>query len=190
MNTFEDKLLTELRTVVAERPVDIRRKRPKRVLVGIAACLTLAAGTAVAVPVLGSSSPAYAVTTQPDGTVQVKIYRLQEAKELEKRLKAAGVPAEVNFLPKGQTCRRTPGGKPPAGDRAGLGIVVKRDDRAATMVLHPADYRGNTLLLEGSGSVPTDRYDSPTFSLVSRVRTGTFGPCVPVDAVKLPVPLR
>ena len=182
MNTFEDKLLSELRTVVAERPVDIRRKRPKRVLVGIAACLTLAAGTAVAVPMLGGESPAYAVVTQPDGTVQVRLYRLEDGKELQKRLKAVGIAADVNFLPKGKACRRTPAGKPPIGDRTGRGMTVVRDGKAEVMILHPVDFRGNTLLLEGEAAAKQPA--GPKFTLVARVQTGTFGPCVPVDALQ------
>ncbi|MFC9686957.1 hypothetical protein ACFTSF_00330 [Kribbella sp. NPDC056951] len=183
MNTFEDKLLAELRTVVAERPADIRRKRPKRLLVGIAACLTLAAGTAVAVPMLGSSSPAYAVVTQPDGTVRVTIYRAEGAEGLEKRLRAAGVPAEVDFLPAGKTCRRTPAGKPP-GDADSRLTMIRANGQPPVMVLWPADYgsRGRTLLLEGGTS------GAERLTKVATLMSGTFGPCVPVDAPKIHIP--
>jgi hypothetical protein len=185
MNTFEDKLLAELRTVVAERPDDVRRKRPTRLLVGIAASLTLAAGTAVAVPVLGSSSPAFAVSKQSDGTVQVKIYRPKDGAELEKQLKAVGVPADVEFLPQGETCHRTPAGERPASGPAALELM--RDttkDGGYVLVLHPADYRSNTLVLEADSSattwVPTRRGPA-MFAKATRLKTGTFGPCVAVD---------
>jgi hypothetical protein len=191
MNTFEDKLLTELRTVVAERattPIAVLRKHPRRMLIGVAACLTLAAGTAVAVPILGSSSPAYAVSTQPDGTVEVKIYRLKDGEKLEKDLKAAGVPAEVNFLPQGKTCRRTPAGERPSTDGApSLEIIRdKTTDGGFVLVLHPAAYRGNTLVLQADPSSTTwapKRKGADIFPQVARLKTGTFGPCVPVDAV-------
>ncbi|TDD59049.1 hypothetical protein E1263_16760 [Kribbella antibiotica] len=183
MNTFEDKLLAELRTVVAERPVDIRRKRPKRVLVGIAACLTLAAGTAVAVPML-SGDPAYAVVTQPDGSVRVTIYRAEGDKGLQKRLRAAGVPAEVDFLAKGKTCRRTPAGKPPGDADSRLTVLHEGPNGQVTvLVLWPNDYRsrGRTLLLEGEGS------GEQWLTKVSTLKTGTFGRCTPVDSPWLPL---
>jgi hypothetical protein len=183
MNTFEDKLLAELRTVVAERPADIRRKRPKRLLVGIAACLTLAAGTAVAVPMLGgehTTSPAYAVVTQPDGTVRVTIYRVEDDKGLEKRLRAAGIPAVVDFVPKGKFCRRTPSGES-SGFRVQIGWLNDRQTgQIGTLVLRPADYRryGATQLIEGEGFGPRDRV------LFAAPKTGSFGPCVPTDMPK------
>ncbi|MFK4083355.1 hypothetical protein ACI2LF_04555 [Kribbella sp. NPDC020789] len=177
MNTFEDKLLAELRTVVAERPADIRRRRPKRLLIGIAACLTLAAGTAVAVPMLGSSSPAYAVVAQPDGRVRVTIYRIEDDKGLEKQLKAAGVDADVNFLPAGKTCRRTPAGKHPATDAYGVGI--EPTDDGAWAFDFPRQPGLSLLITTGpkSKSKPL-----PFTILVTRLLTGTFGPCTPVDA--------
>ncbi|WP_405063146.1 hypothetical protein OG474_16350 [Kribbella sp. NBC_01505] len=183
MNTFEDKLLTELRTVVAERPVDIRRKRPKRVLVGIAACLTLAAGTAVAVPILGgeqATSSAYAVTTQADGKVRVRIYNFTDADGLAKRIRAAGVPAEVTVVPPGKICRRTPA--PVIHEVRGAVLntaelmTSKPDSPRLGLELDPTKFRGHTLLLEliddGKSSGPA----SPR-----RAQTGSFGPCVLVD---------
>ncbi|MFB6723403.1 hypothetical protein ACFCV3_24695 [Kribbella sp. NPDC056345] len=183
MNTFEDKLLAELRTVVAERPVDIRRKRPKRLLVGIAACLTLAAGTAVAVPMLGgeqATSPAYAVTTEADGKVRVRIYNFTDAAGLEKRIRAAGVRAEVTVLPPGKKCRRTPA--PVIHEVRGAVLntaefmTSTRDNPRLGLLLDPAKFRGHTLLLE--------LIDDGKFSGaggLDRAQTGSFGPCVVVD---------
>lgn len=186
MKTFEDKLLTELREVVAERaatPIDGRRKRPKRVLIGIAACLTLAAGTAVAVPMLGgeqATSPAYAVTTQADGKVRVRIYNFTDAAGLEKRLRAAGVPADVTIRPPGKICRRTPA--PVIHDVRGAVLntaelmTTMPDSPRLGLLLDPTKFRGHTLLLEliddGKNSGP----NSPQLA-----QTGSFGPCVLVN---------
>jgi hypothetical protein len=186
MNTFEDKLLTELREVVAERaatPIDVRRKRPKRVLVGIAACLTLAAGTAVAVPMLGGEqamSPAYAVTTQADGKVRVRIYNFTDAAGLEKRIRAAGVPADVTVLPAGKTCRRTPAPvihELPDAVLTSVGWTSgKPGDLRLGLVLDPKKFRGHTLLLELVDDGKYSGHTSPT-----RAQTGSYGPCVLVN---------
>lgn len=183
MNTFEDKLLTELREVVAERaaapaPIAVRRKRP-RVLIGIAACLTLAAGTAVAVPILGgeqATSPAYAVTGRPDGTVRITIYRIEDDKGLEKALTAAGVDADVNYLPAGKVCRRIPAGERPATDA--YGIRGKLLDGGAWEMEFPRQ-RGLSLLITTGPKSPSKPL--PFTILTDRLKTGTFGPCVPID---------
>ncbi|GAA1708620.1 hypothetical protein GCM10009745_65600 [Kribbella yunnanensis] len=183
MNTFEDKLLAELRTVVAERPVDIRRKRPKRLLAGVAACLTLAAGTAVAVPMLGgeqTTSPAYAVTTEADGKVRVRIYNFTDAAGLEKRIRAAGVRAEVTILPPGKKCRRTPA--PVIHEVRGAVLnsaqvaTSKPGDVRLSLILDPAKFRDHTLLLE---LIDDGRFSGTTGP--KRAQTGSFGPCVLVD---------
>jgi hypothetical protein len=59
------------------------------------------------------------------------------------------------------------------------------NDQAYVLVLHPADFRGNTLILQGDASAPApERLGKPLFTQVGRLKTGTFGPCVPVDAVQ------
>ncbi len=182
MNTFEDKLLTELREVVAERaatPIDVRRRRPKRVLIGIAACLTLAAGTAVGVPMLGgeqATSPAYAVTREPNGTVWVKVFRIEDAEGLEKKIRAAGVAAEVTFVPAGKRCRRTPA--PVVREQRGAVQISMGSGFAAGVVVDPAKMRGYTLLMELVG--PDKNGINGVFS-PQRAKTGSFGPCVVVN---------
>ncbi|MET7278611.1 hypothetical protein ABZS29_10315 [Kribbella sp. NPDC005582] len=177
MNTFEDKLLAELRTVVAERPADIRQKRPKRVLVGVAACLTLAAGTAVAVPILGgeqATSPAYAVTQEPNGMVRVVVYRRDDAEGLEKKIRATGVTAEVTFVPAGKKCRRTPA----AVNREEPGALMHTisSSGAFGVLIDPAKFRGYTLVVALIGP---DKNSVPGIG-VGRVKTGSYGPCVVV----------
>ena len=112
---YEERLLTELRALAernaAEAPPEpayhARRavRRPKLALAGIAggAC---AASVAIAFTGGdGGGSTAYAVQPHDDGSVTVEINRLEDAAGLEHELRAAGVPAEVDFLALGRTCR-------------------------------------------------------------------------------------
>ena len=111
-NDFEERLLAELRSVVASQPAEGRRRRawvePRRrrlVLAGSVAVL-LAAGAGAGVPFLsGGASPAYAVSRNDDGTVTVEISSLSDASGLQRRLREAGVSAVVQYLPPGKTCK-------------------------------------------------------------------------------------
>jgi hypothetical protein len=111
---YEERLLSELRALAeqnaAETPAVPERRRglaarPKLALAGVAggACV---ASAAIAFTGGGSGgSTAYAVEPHDDGSVTVEISRLEDAAGLERELRAAGVPAEVDFLPLEQTCR-------------------------------------------------------------------------------------
>ncbi|GAA0574851.1 hypothetical protein HPO96_16440 [Kribbella sandramycini] len=184
MNTFEDKLLNELRAVVAERPapIEVRRKRPKRVLIAVAACLTLAAGTAVAVPLIGgeqATSSAYAVTTQADGRVKVQIYRLEDVEGLEKRIRAAGVAADVTLVPVGKYCRRTPTPVRAKFDEKAMMMEFVGDGvtTVANLVLDPKRFRGTTLLLDIAAA---EKSKKPGLFLPEQVVSGSYGPCQPI----------
>ena len=68
------------------------------------------------------TSSAYAVESQPDGAVTVSIRSLSDAAGLQRKLRAAGVPAVVDYVPGGQAgCAvgpppgATPGGGPVQG---------------------------------------------------------------------------
>ncbi len=124
-NRFEDRLLEELRQVVDERPVSGQpRRKPGRTrwaLAGAACALTIAAAAIVASS--GEVTPnAYAVQKQPDGTVAVSIKSLSDAGGLEEKLRQAGVPAVVHYLPGDQSACGVavppPGHSPALGTRA------------------------------------------------------------------------
>jgi hypothetical protein len=115
---FEERLLAELRAVVAVR-ADVhevqtggRRSHARRpgwrrrlALVGATAAV-LAVAAAAGVPFLtGGSDPAYAVSTNGDGTVTVEINALSDAAGLERKLREAGIPAVVRYLPPGKACK-------------------------------------------------------------------------------------
>jgi hypothetical protein len=102
-NRFEDRLLRELRQVVAERPAPaiVVRRRPRRARIVLAgagrgghdrrrrACREQRRGDAQGLRGQGT----------PHGTVTVSIHRLSDADGLERRLRAAGVPAVVDYAP-------------------------------------------------------------------------------------------
>jgi hypothetical protein len=114
---FEERLLDRLKAVVAERgaaaagseatpaPTGPRRRRPLRL--AIAGAAVLAAATAVLVVGSGGDNAprAFAVEPQEGGGVTIKIYSLEDPAGLERALEHAGIPAEVNWLAAGTTCR-------------------------------------------------------------------------------------
>lgn len=111
---YEDRLLAELRALAerngAEAPPEPARRRglvrrPRLALAGIAGGACAASAAIALTGGGGGGSTAYAVEPHDDGSVTVEISRLEDAAGLERELRAAGVPAEVDFLPLGQTCR-------------------------------------------------------------------------------------
>lgn len=114
-SNFEEKLLDELKTVVARRGAEQevstgsaprspgRRRAPRLALA--------AAGLAAAAAVLvfssggGNTSKAFAVEPQPGGGVTIKIYSPEDPAGLEGALAEAGIRSQVTWLPAGTTCR-------------------------------------------------------------------------------------
>lgn len=127
LSKFEERLLSELRRVVAQRPAPQLTIAPTRTRFtpprlaaagGVAGALGLA--LAVALP-SGGGSPdqAWAVSPNPDGTATVTIETLKDADGLERELIAAGVPANVQYLPAGTKCAGEDVEGPPPGPAGG-----------------------------------------------------------------------
>jgi hypothetical protein len=188
---FEERLLGELRRVVAERPAPAapvaapRRRpvpRPRVALVG--AGLVAAAATAVVISGGDPATPAYAVQPHADGTVTVQINSLRDADGLERKLRAAGVPADVTYLPTGRTCApgRFTEAKGPGWVRtstrqtqgSGVTFTVERDGMPA----------GATLVIESSGGDPSAGVQRAGMRLA--FADGAVGACTPVDAPDQP----
>ncbi|MFI9592880.1 hypothetical protein [Nonomuraea sp. NPDC052265] len=83
--------------------------RPRRPAFGVAAAVALAAGV-VAVPiVLTGGAPSSWAVNLDEGMVTIQIRDFDDASGLEKRLKELGVPALVDYVPKGMMCREPRG---------------------------------------------------------------------------------
>ncbi|MEU4724655.1 hypothetical protein AB0G06_34015 [Nonomuraea dietziae] len=82
------------------------RRRPVRLL---APALRLAAAVAVAVPlVFSGGAPAYAITKNADGTIQISINEAKNPKALQAYLEKMGLRAVVDFISKGKRCSPQP----------------------------------------------------------------------------------
>jgi hypothetical protein len=113
--SFEDRLLHELRNVVVANQTSgggrktswsVSRSPRRLALVGAAAVFVSVAAVAVVQLVGGGAAPAYAVNKNDDGTVTVEISSLSDAAGLERKLRDAGIPAVVQYLPPGKACKQ------------------------------------------------------------------------------------
>jgi hypothetical protein len=113
---FEQRLLRELRQVVAHNspaaPAERETvARPARLGRGLRIGLAAGAAAAAAIAVVsalsiggGGGSKAWAVSSNPDGTVTVQIKSLADAGGLQRKLDEAGIRSLVQYLPPGKTC--------------------------------------------------------------------------------------
>jgi hypothetical protein len=177
---FEDRLLDELRAVVAEAPPaprGHRSRRRRRILIGAAAA-TVAACVALGVPLLtGGGTPAYAVSANADGSVTVEISSLADAAGLERKLRDAGVPAVVRSLPPGKMCKApwfTPAGPGDGGQmRGGVEQMAGGGTRFTIDGHLPADV---TLV------IATQQDPSGASAIAVALAQGAVGACTVVDA--------
>jgi len=121
MNTFEDRLLEELKAVVADdrAPDDCHRHAPtpavvksrgrtvrRRAVYGLAAALAI--GTAIALPTMtvGSQADAapFQVRPQDDGSILFRVVEFSSPKSLELRLRELGANVVVDYVPLGSSC--------------------------------------------------------------------------------------
>lgn len=101
--SFEEQILMEIKAEMTRRAE--RRRTGRRLFTG-AAVAGLAAGAAIAVPLLtGSEQPAYAVAKNADGTINVQLNEFRDADKLEQDLERMKVPADITYLEPGKTCK-------------------------------------------------------------------------------------
>jgi hypothetical protein len=170
---FEERLLHELREVVAARPAPSpapasapARHRGRR-RVGVAGAGGVAAVLA-AVAILaggGGSESAYAVTARADGSVTVKISSLSDAAGLQRALRNAGVPAVVRYGA-GADCPPPATG---AGDEAG---TVEQNESAGGGGPGPSTASAGTEPAPGAAKGP---------KLTSGTTTGPDGTTFTID---------
>lgn len=183
---FEDRLLVELKQVVASRassaeptqapPVRRAAWRPRLALAGGAATLGLA-GAFLLPTFLGNENAAFAVTENDDGTVTVKINHFSDAEELRRKLADVDIPATVEYLPLGQMCAE------PwfTGDSSvGQRLAEPARDGSITFTLDPDEFTGDkSLVVQTSG--PNSGIETGTEIMVA-IASGPVRACNPVDA--------
>jgi hypothetical protein len=209
---YQERLLTELRALAEQHAADAPPEptgkrgvtwRPKLVLTGIAGGACVASAAIAFTGGDGGGSTAYAVEPHDDGSVTVEINRLEDAAGLEEQLRAAGVPAEVDFLPLGRTCRE-PRFKPAAPRTlelfGGLSIPVtigavatgptgleRHLVDAVSFTLQTGttgDLRaGETLVITSrQGTHPRAEPSQTMTSITLAIASGDVAPCDPVEA--------
>ncbi|MGH3655308.1 MAG: hypothetical protein ACRDUA_01490 [Micromonosporaceae bacterium] len=188
---FEDRLLAELKQVVAERPAPEPTPARETVaaargfgwklkLAAIGAAVAAGVAVAVALPLAPGQQdePAYAVTVQDDGKVRVEIYELKDAEGLERKLEEAGIPAEVDYLPPGKMCREP---RYTSSDSQAVAGPPESGGDPTIMTLDPKALRdGETVVLTTSTYDGLDNGLSAV-SVGFGVATGEVKPCEPVD---------
>ena len=181
MSNFEERLLVELRDVVAAEPIESgrRRRSPRRLaLAGGLAAVVAAAAIGGVLFLSAGTQAAYAVTKNADGSVTVEIDSLTDAAGLEAKLQAAGVPAVVEYLPVGKMCRQpwyTPAG-PAAGHGMQQSSVGPSGDGATTFTISGDRPAGTTLVITTQTGPNGER------ALGMGYAVGAVPPCDVVDA--------
>jgi hypothetical protein len=112
---FEERLLTRLKAVVAERDAAEAGstapgpgwRRPARLAFGAAAAIAAAALVLVFSSGGDNTPKAFAVEPQDGGGVTIRVYSLEDASGLEEALEDAGIEAQVTWLSAGETCRQS-----------------------------------------------------------------------------------
>jgi len=160
MSNFEERLLVELRGLVAASPPARGQRhpvwsRPRLVLAGGLVAVAAAAAAAGVFFLAAGTPAAYAVTKNADGTVTVEIDSLSDAAGLEAKLQAVGVNAVVQYLPAGKMCKQP--WFTPAGPAAAGGLresSVGRNGDGTTSFTISADQPAGTTLVISTQSGP------------------------------------
>lgn len=155
MDAYDARVLTVLREVVEERRTPVagaaeeraRRRWARRPLLVAAAAAAVVAGGLVVVPTL-QAEPAWAVSRDAVGDVDVQVNRMDDAAGLERALGAAGISADVTFLPDGTWCAP---GRFASADVEASGLTVSTGERSfGARVPAGAVPRGTTLVITAS----------------------------------------
>lgn len=162
MDAYDARLLTALREVVEERRTPAagaaeersRRRWTRRPLLVAAAAVAVVAGGLVVVPTL-QAEPAWAVSRDSAGDVDVQVNRLDDALGLGRALEAAGISADVTFLPDGTWCQP---GRSTSADVDVSGLTVSTGERSfGARVPAGSVPRGATLVITASARTLTER---------------------------------
>jgi hypothetical protein len=168
MTTFADQLYDDLMREHGPQLAEIRLQAPRRPAASRRALLAAGAGgvavaATVAGLVAGSGTPAYALTTNPDGTVTLAVHQAAGISQANARLRALG--DNVVVVPVRAGCQRL---RPPtasphgelvttqAGQSADGGITVSGHAPAGDIIVVGVmtDSAGKTMMVSQVSSPP------------------------------------
>jgi FlaG/FlaF family flagellin (archaellin) len=143
VSSFEERLLTELRGLVAAPRIEgghrrRMRRAPRLALAGGLAAIVATVATAGVFVLSAGTQAAYAVTKNADGSITVQIDSLTDAAGLQAKLQAAGVNAVVEYLPSGKMCKQpwfTPAGAPAAANGVQQSSVGRNGDGTTSFTI-------------------------------------------------------
>ena len=183
-DNFERRLLDELKAIVAERGAEQGAtsegatarpawRRAPRLTLGAAVVLAIAVAVLVFSSGGDNTPQAFAVEPQQGGGVTIKIFSLEDAAGLEGALERAGIPAQVNWLPAGVTCRDRPltpsTVKTPMGGRTGGFEMSGRGPALTIGIMSRRQYRKQwRAYMHGDLSTDEARESIPNVSLDPR----------------------
>ena len=146
LDSFETKLLAELRSEIATRAP---QRRSGRRWLAVAAAAAAVGLTSAGVLLTTNATPAYALTPHADGSVTVTVNRLEGADALEAALAREGITADVTYTEPGTMC--APGRYTEATPPDSWMQVVS-DLNGSQSITVPASVAGSglTLVLESS----------------------------------------
>lgn len=198
LDSFETRLLAELRRHVANAPaagegLDSRQPRIGRTrLAFLAATAAVVIVAVLFAPGVGSS-PAYSVGEGNAGEVHVEINRPEDAAGLERALEEHGISADITYLPELQICAP---GRYAVADRERTGLLLSVGERQLSVTLEPGAVRDDETFVLAWSVVPmtdaeleqvgaeTDQsvIDGFRSSVEFDIATGLVAPCQPIVA--------
>jgi len=175
-SNFEERLLSELKTVVAQRAAEQELsteaatrspgwQRAPRLAFGAAAVCAAAAAVLVFNSGSDHASKAFAVEQQDGGGVTISVYSAEDATGLEGALADAGIHSDVTWLPAGMTCREprfTPSSAKTSGGGAIGGMTLAGPGQAMTIGVMTHDQWTELWSERTSGEISDEDYYAST----------------------------
>jgi hypothetical protein len=173
------RLLKEFVMTEIDKP---RRRLPRPLI--LAPALGLAAVAAVAL--LFGGTPAYAITDNPDGTVNIQINEVKDAGKLQSDLRDRGVNVVVTYVPMGKKCSPQPRAAHfLSNDEAPLTVWPGPESQESGFTIDPKVIKeGQTGVLEFSVG---DVQGSVVAGIWARVADGPVADCTLVDTTDAPL---
>jgi hypothetical protein len=172
---FEERLLNELKTTVAQRAEEKPVAEPEAHTPGwrppprlaFGATAVCAAAAAILTFNSGSdhTSKAFAVEPQDGGGVTISVYSAEDGPGLEGALAEAGIHSQVTWLPAGMTCREprfTPSSAKTSGGGTIGGMTLAGPGQAMTIGVMSQEQWDELWSQHTSGEISDDDYYAAT----------------------------